>query len=135
MIRIDDGKEEKDEGGGSSSKSVQGLNQSVLDALENLEGEHEVYDDEKFKKLASQCVRYLQDEREVPKRDLKVSIYLKFLDDPSENTIKEMLKEYDDLTERDLWEMSKSALDHIEKETDAVESLRDGNDHKYIWKE
>ncbi|MFP4001283.1 MAG: hypothetical protein ACLFSM_08055 [Thermoplasmata archaeon] len=132
---VDERKGQKDEKEDSSSKPDSIEYHSVLDCLENLEGQHEVYEDEKFKKLASHCVRYLQEEREVPKRDLKVSIYLKFLDDPSDKIIRDMLKEYDDLTERDLWEMSKSALDHIERETEMVETRREGRAHKYVWKE
>lgn len=135
MSRVDDRKDERDEGGNPSHNSTHGLNQSVVDALENLDGEHEVYKDEKFKKLTSLCIDYLQEKREVPKRDMKVSIYLKFLDDPSENTIRDMLKEYEDLTEKDIWEISRSALDHLDEKTDYIEKMKDGNDHKYIWKD
>ncbi|MFW5952807.1 MAG: hypothetical protein ACOCSJ_01450 [Candidatus Natronoplasma sp.] len=133
MKCIDDSKGLKAEGENTSTGRPVS-NQSVSDVLKNLEGEQEIYGDENVKKIASLCLRYLRDKREVPRRDMKMSVYLKFLDDPSETTIREILKENEDLTEKDMWEMGKSALDLIEEKTDMVEITKDENGHIYRWK-
>ncbi len=131
MKRID---HEKD-GPDNTSNFMEGLSPSITDALENIEGEHEVYEEKSAKQLASLCMKYLQKEKEVPKRDLKMSIYLKFLDDPNENVIREILKKNEELTEKDLWEMSRAFLDHIHDNTDVITIEKNDYDHKYIWKE
>ncbi|MBS3781259.1 MAG: hypothetical protein KGY66_07395 [Candidatus Thermoplasmatota archaeon] len=128
MINIDDmGQKSEDE-------IISNLNRSVADALKNLEGKQAVYqDDETVKKITSLCMKYLQDEIEVPRRDLKMSIYLKFLDDPRGNTIRELLKKNENLTEREMWEISKSVLDIIGEKTDILEVTEGEDDHIYIW--
>ncbi|MEF8836049.1 MAG: hypothetical protein V5A76_07840 [Candidatus Thermoplasmatota archaeon] len=133
MINLDEKDLEADEKKSrSSNESI--LNQSVMDTLKNLEGKQEVYEEETVKKITSLCLKYLQDEREVPERDIKMSIYLKSLDDPCGTIIREMLKKNEGLTEREIWEMSKSALNMIGEKTDLVEITKDEDDHIYRWK-
>ena len=127
--------EDLDEKRGSETEEDNGSNRAVVDTLENIEGTHEVYDDEKMKKVGSLCMKHLKDKKEVSRRELKMSIYLKFLEDPSENTLREMLEEEDDLTERDLWEMGKHVLEHMHEKTESVEISKDSEDHKYRWRE
>jgi len=130
--------DEKKQGDGEDNPDLgesPSLNRAVEDVLKNVEGEKEVYQDETFKKISSLCVKYIQDEKEVHKRDLKMSIYLKFLDDPDGNIIREILKENEHLTERDMWEMSKSVLDLIEENTDVVEITKEKDRHIYRWKD
>lgn len=134
MIGRDDDKGPKTEERNQTSKERPLLNRSVADALKNLEGKHGVYEEETVKKVTSLCMRYLQDQIEVPRRDLKMSIYFKFLDASNENTIREILKKNENLTERDMWEISKSALELIEKKTDMVEITKDEDAHIYRWK-
>lgn len=117
-----------------SSKDGSILNKAVMDTLKNLDGKQEVFEEETVKKMTSLCLKYLQEEREVPGRDIKMSIYLKSLDDPRGNILRDMLKKKEGLTEREMWEMSKSALDLIEEKTDLVEIIKDEDQHIYRWK-
>jgi len=110
------------------------LHPSVSDALKSLKGKQEIYEDDTIKKVTSLCMKYLQDEKEVHRRDLKMSIYLKFLDDPSGNVIREILKQNENLTEKEMWKISESALDIIEENTDLLEIEREDENQIYRWK-
>ncbi|MEF8836048.1 MAG: DUF835 domain-containing protein [Candidatus Thermoplasmatota archaeon] len=120
--------------GSSSEIDVSSLNKSVRDVLENLESDHEVYGDETVKKATLKCLKHLQDEKELSHKDLKMNIYLDFLEDPAADLKKEIKRDVKGPPREDIWKMGKAGLDHIEKKTNAVESSIDKRNKIYRWK-
>jgi len=124
MIRADDKKsnnkaeEDKEL---TPELDISGLNKSIRNVIEDLESKHEVYGDETVKKATLKCLKHLQDKRELSHKELKMSVYLDFLDDPTE--LKgESKKDEGETPIEDLWEIGKTGLHHLEKKTDLVES-------------
>ncbi|MBS3781140.1 MAG: hypothetical protein KGY66_03595 [Candidatus Thermoplasmatota archaeon] len=128
MIKVEDERNDQKDGEKSTPEiDMSGLNKAVVDALEDLESGHEVYGDGTVKEATLKCVEHLQDKRELSHKDLKMSIYLEFLENP--------MKDIGELTREDIWKIGKLGLDHLEKETDLVEVIKDEDDHIYRWKE
>ena len=114
----------------ASDIDTSGLNKAVQDVLEDLEIEHDVYGDETVRKATLKSLKHLQEKRELSHKELKMNIYLDFLDDPAGLKSK---KDYEELPLEDLWEMGKTGLDHLEKNTDIVESSSDREGSRYRW--
>jgi len=67
----------------ASDIDTSGLNKAVQDVLEDLEIEHDVYGDETVRKATLKSLKHLQEKRELSHKELKMNIYLDFLDDPA----------------------------------------------------
>ncbi|MBS3780977.1 MAG: DUF835 domain-containing protein [Candidatus Thermoplasmatota archaeon] len=136
MIRADG----KDTRGGEGDKrttseiEVSSLNKSVRDVIEDLESDHEVYGDETVKRATLKCLKHLQDKKELSHKELKMSIYLDFLDNPTLDLEKGMGVDFKGPQKEDLWEMGKTGLDYLEEKTSLVESSIDEKGRRYRWK-
>lgn len=117
----------------TSEVDISNFNKSVRDVIEDLESEHEVYGDETVKKATLKCLKHLQDKRELSHKELKMSIYLDFLDNPTVDLKRESGRDIKGPPKEDLWKMGKAGLDHLEKNTDLVECTIDKKDKRYKW--
>ena|GEM_PF-2989152 len=132
-IKIND---EESKGGRKKTNfeiDISDVNQSVRNLIEDLESEHEVYGDETVQRATLKCLKHLQEKKELSHRDLKMNVYLDFLDESSADLKRDIRDDIKEASCEDLWEMGKAGLDHLEKNTNFVESSLESKNKRYKW--
>lgn len=133
MVNIKDLSTRRDLEQKLSSNSTQVYNnENILELLDQITGSSKKVKSEKEKKIILAFLEYLRSKGEVKEKELKMNLYLQFLDKPSDFPIDDFLKDKE-YTENEIWEIGKSGLEILEKQTNLVKTPQKSDDRVYKW--
>ncbi len=116
------------------SSELKTKDEKILDLIKKIDKSKDMCSSSKEKEIVLTFLKYLRSEGEISERDLKMNIYLEFLEDSSEGEFLSMRKKVD-VSDEEIWEIGKNSLDLLEEKTGYIETPKKGDQKFYRWNE